>query len=155
MTLRLSSPAFDEGERIPALHSCEGEDLSPPLFWEGAPRGTRSFALICSDPDAPVGTWYHWAIFDLPATTRKLEAGFPTDGRIDVIRQAVTDFQRTGYGGPCPPRGHGVHRYHFRLMALDVEQLETAASPDCRDVEAEAAAHVLEDCLLTGIYSRD
>lgn len=155
MTLRLSSPAFAQGERIPALYCCEGEDLSPPLEWDGAPEETRGFALICSDPDAPVGTWYHWAIFDLPATLTRLEAGFPTDGRVGDVRQAVTDFQRTGYGGPCPPRGHGVHHYHFRLMALDVEQLETAASPDCRDVEAAAAVHILAECTLTGTYSRD
>lgn len=155
MTLRLTSPAFAQGERIPALHSCEGEDLSPPLQWEGAPDDACSFALICSDPDAPVGTWYHWAIFDLPADATGLEAGFPTDGKVGEVRQAVTDFQRTGYGGPCPPRGHGVHHYHFRLMALDVERLETAASPDCRDVEAAVAPHVLAEHTLTGTYSRD
>jgi hypothetical protein len=155
VALRLSSPAFAEGERIPALYSGEGEDLSPPLQWDGVPLGTRSFVLICNDPDAPVGTWYHWAIFDLPAATLELEAGFPTDGRVGDVRQAVTDFQRTGYGGPCPPRGHGVHRYRFRLMALDVEHLAVAASPDCRDVEAAAVPHILAERVLTGTYSRN
>ncbi len=155
MAFRLTSPAFAEGGRIPTRHSCEGDDASPPLAWDGAPEGTRAFALICSDPDAPAGTWYHWAVFDIPAAARRLDEDFPTDGRVGDIRQAVTDFRRTGYGGPCPPRGHGVHHYRFRLMAVDVERLAVAASPDCRDVEAEASRHRLAECALTGLYSRD
>lgn len=155
MAFRLTSPAFAEGGRIPTRHTCEGDDASPLLAWDGAPEGTRAFVLVCSDPDAPVGTWYHWAIFDIPATMRRLDEDFPTDGRVGGIRQAVTDFRRTGYGGPCPPRGHGVHHYRFRLMAVDVELLAVAASPDCRDVEAEAGRHLLAECALTGLYSRD
>lgn len=154
MALSLTSSAFAQGERIPTLHTCEGADTSPPLRWDGAPPETRSFALVCSDPDAPVGTWYHWGIFDIPATADHLDTDFPTDARVGGISQAVTDFRRTGYGGPCPPRGHGTHHYHFRLMALDIEQLDVAASPDCRDVEREAGRHVIAEAVLTGLYSR-
>lgn len=154
MALRLTSPAFAQGERIPTLHTCEGADISPPLRWDGAPSQTRSFALVCSDPDAPVGTWYHWGIFDIPAGADHLDAGFPTDARVGDIGQAVTDFRRTGYGGPCPPRGHGTHHYNFRLIALDVETLDVAASPDCRDVERQAGYHAIAEAVLTGLYSR-
>jgi hypothetical protein len=155
MAFSLTSPAFAQGGRIPIRHTCEGGDASPALAWDGAPEGTRAFALVCSDPDAPVGTWYHWAVFDIPATMHGLDEDFPTDGRVGDIRQAVTDFRRTGYGGPCPPRGHGVHHYRFRLVAVDVEHLAVAASPDCRDVETEAHRHLLAECMLTGLYSRD
>jgi len=155
MTLRLTSRAFAHGARIPTRHTCEGADVSPPLEWSGGPSGVRSLALVCSDPDAPVGTWYHWAIFDIPASTTQLKEGFPTDGRVGKVRQAVTDFRRTGYGGPCPPKGHGTHHYNFRLMALGVAELKVGAAPDCRDVEREAKPHVLAECVLTGTYSRD
>ena len=154
MTVSLASPAFEADQRVPDRFTCEGGNVSPPLTWSGAPPETRSFVLICSDPDAPAGTWYHWAVFDLPAERRSLEEGFPTDGRIGVIRQAVNDFGRTGYGGPCPPPGHGVHHYHFRLAALDVETLTVAASPDCRDVEREMMQHLVDETTLIGTFSR-
>lgn len=155
MALRLISPAFAQDQRIPIRHTCEGDNVSPFLDWDGAPAGTASFALVCSDPDAPVGTWYHWAIFDIPPEIHSLDEGVPSDGRIGEIRQAVTDFHRTGYGGPCPPKGDGDHRYDFRLMALDVPKLAVAESPDCRDVECEVAQHTLAETTLTGRFSRD
>ncbi len=154
MTLRLASPEFEADQRIPERFTCEGGNTSPPLSWSGTPPEARSFVLICSDPDAPAGTWYHWAVFDLPAERRSLDEGFPTDGRIGIIRQAMNDFGRTGYGGPCPPPGHGVHHYRFRLAALDVENLAVAASPDCRDVEREIAAHILAEHTLIATFSR-
>ena len=154
MGLTLSSSAFSEGDRIPGRYTCEGEDISPPLHWSGTPAGTRSFALVCSDPDATVGTWYHWGVFDVPPGTTRLEEALPTDARVGAIRQAVTDFRRTGYGGPCPPKGHGVHRYRFHLMALDVAALSLPELPDCRDVERAAKEHRLAETTLTGTYSR-
>ena len=154
MAFVLSSSAFGEGAQIPARYTCEGEDISPPLAWSGSPEQTRSFALICSDPDAPVGTWYHWAIFDMPAATDQLAEGRPKDARVGAVRQAVTDFRRTGYGGPCPPKGHGAHRYRFHLMALDVASLALPEHVHCREVEREAVAHALAEAILTGTYSR-
>ena len=154
MTLSLTCPAFEADQRVPDRFTCEGSNGSPPLTWSAPPPETRSLALVCSDPDAPAGTWYHWAIFDIPPERRNLEEGFPIDGRIGVIRQAMNDFGRTGYGGPCPPPGHGDHHYQFHLLALDVEHLSVAASPDCRDIEREAARHTLAETTLTGIFSR-
>lgn len=154
MAVTLSSPAFGEGAPIPARYTCDGENISPPLSWSGAPQTTQSFALVCSDPDAPGGTWYHWGLFDLPAGTDHLDAAYPTDARVGASRQAVTDFRRTGYGGPCPPRGHGPHRYRFHLMALDVARLELPGSPDCRAVERACEGHILDETVLTGTYAR-
>jgi Raf kinase inhibitor-like YbhB/YbcL family protein len=150
----LSSSAFKEGSRIPARHTCDGADLLPPLAWSGTPPGTRSFAIVCTDPDAPVGTWYHWAIFDIPANVTELAQGYAKDARVGASRQALNDFSRSGYGGPCPPRGHGVHRYRFRLMALDVDVLEAPEGAEGRDIERIAKTHVLAETTLTGTYSR-
>jgi Raf kinase inhibitor-like YbhB/YbcL family protein len=152
--MSLISPAFADGARIPDRFTCTGEDVSPPLEWSGAPAETASFALLCEDPDAPAGTWHHWALFDLPPGIRVLDTAYPTDARVDATRQAVNDFKRPGYGGPCPPPGHGVHHYHFRLLAVSVETLAVGASPTCMDVQAAARAHVLAEAVLTGTYSR-
>lgn len=154
MALSLVCSKFAEGGRIPARYTCEGEDVSPPLTWSGAPPATQSLALVCSDPDAPVGTWYHWGVFNIPPTIRQLDEAFPVTPEIGPMRQAITDFRRTGYGGPCPPKGHGVHRYRFHLMALDIPTLSLPASPPCRDIERAAQCHVIAEAVLTGTYSR-
>jgi Raf kinase inhibitor-like YbhB/YbcL family protein len=154
MALILTSPAFSDGARIPARYTCEGEDRSPPLAWSGAPAAALSLALICSDPDAPVGTWYHWVIFDLPAGRTELPEALDKDAALPFARQAVNDFKRTGYGGPCPPKGHGTHRYQFRLLALDVAALPMPLRCDARAVEQTAKAHILAEATLTGLYSR-
>ncbi len=158
MTLSLTSSAFKDGARSPSRHTCEGTDTSPPLAWGGAPPGTRSFALICADPDAPVGTWYHWAVFNIPPSLTELREGLAPESRVatdaGAILQALNDFNRPGYGGPCPPKGHGNHHYRFRLMALDVPALDLPHSARCRDVERAASRHILAETVLTGIYSR-
>ena len=154
MSLTLKSSAFTEGQRIPKRYTCEGEDLSPPLTWSGAPEGTKSFALLCDDPDAPMGTWHHWAAYDIPASTSELKEGYPSDAVVGPVHQAVTDFGRTGYGGPCPPPGHGTHRYFFKLLALDVARLDVPSGVKCQDVEAAAKPHVLGHAELMGTYSR-
>lgn len=154
MPLTLISQAFTEGAPIPQRYTCEGDDISPPLRWTGAPNEARSFAIVCSDPDAPGGTWYHWGIYSIPGTTGDLHEGYPTDPQVGTTRQTVTDFKRPGYGGPCPPPGHGTHRYHFHLMALDVETLSLDPSADCRDLEQAVARHILAETVLTGTYSR-
>lgn len=155
MTMTLTSTAFADGARIPEIYTCEGADISPPLAWSGAPDGVRSFALLCDDPDAPRGTWTHWAVFDIAADATGLPEAYPKGARVDGTRQAVTDFGRPGYGGPCPPKGHGVHHYHFRLLALDVERLDVPKNASFRNVEAAAESHVLARGELTGTYSRD
>lgn len=154
MSLILSSPAFNEKERIPDRYTCTGEDISPRLEWTGIPAGARSLALVVSDPDAPAGTWYHWGIFDIPLALGGLPEAFPCVELSDGIRQSLNDFERIGYGGPCPPKGHGIHHYRFTLLALEVESLPLGSGIDNRDVEIVAAQHVLERAVLCGTYSR-
>jgi len=119
MAFTLRSSAFQNGGAIGRAHTCDGKDVSPPLRWEDPPEGTRSFALICDDPDAPMGTWVHWVIYNIPASARELAEGVPPrEKNADGSLQGMNDFGRVGYGGPCPPRGK-PHRYFFRLYALD------------------------------------
>ena len=150
----LRSSAFAEGEAIPRRFTCDGEDLSPPLDWDGAPVGTRSFVLLCDDPVAPAGTWHHWAAFDVPAALTGLDAGAAQRPEKYGFRQAINDFKRPGYGGPCPPRGHRPHHYRFRLFALSTERLAVRDKPHCRDIEREARQHVLAEAVLDGTYGR-
>jgi Raf kinase inhibitor-like YbhB/YbcL family protein len=154
MAFTLSSPAFAAGQRIPVRFTCEGADASPPLAWSGAPAATRGFALVCADPDAPAGTWYHWAAYDIPPATASLGEGLAAAAQVDGLKQAVTDFRRPGYGGPCPPKGHGTHRYFFRLYALKVASLGLPAGAPVREVEKAAKANALAEAALMGIYSR-
>ena len=152
--MQLSSSAFSGGSAIPRRFTCDGDDLSPPFDWEATPPTARSFVLLCDDPDAPAGKWHHW-----PSTTLLLnkpdlpKAPATTAARRDRS-QAINDFHRAGYGGPCPPRGHGRHRYHFRLLALSVDHLSLGAKPSCREVEGEARKHVIAETTLVGIYQR-
>ena len=150
MALVLTSPAFPDGGTIPVQHSCDGSDSSPPLRWSGAPESTRSFALVSADPDAPGRTFYHWAIYDIPATVTSLPEHYPPETR-DHVRQAINDFGRRGYGGPCPPRGR-PHHYHFTLYALKVAQLSVDAAPHCRDVEAAARKNAIGQAALIGVF---
>jgi Raf kinase inhibitor-like YbhB/YbcL family protein len=149
--MRLISDAFAAGQSIPLRYTCEGEDLSPALRWSDAPGGTKSFVLLCDDPDAPAGTWHHWAVYDIPPDMRELAEGA---SRQSGLKQAVNDFCRSGYGGPCPPRGHGVHHYHFRLLALSVERLHFGKPPTCVDVDREAHKHAIDEAILIGTYQR-
>ena len=153
MPMQLTSPTFTNGNPIPVRYTCDGEDLSPPLAWSGAPPGTRSFALLCDDPDAPAGTWHHWAVFDVPANVSSIDEGMPREVA-GAIRQALNDFSRFGYGGPCPPRGHGLHHYHFRLLALDVASLGLTGRVRCKEVERAGRPHVLATAELVGTFSR-
>lgn len=154
MAMTLESSAFDNAGRIPDRYTCMGEDISPPLAWSGAPAAARSFALLCDDPDAPAGTWHHWAVFDIPAGWSGLREAFPKEARSEGVRQAVNDFKRSGYGGPCPPPGHGVHHYRFRLLALGADRLDLDAYADCRDIAEAARPHVIETAELIGTFSR-
>jgi len=121
MAFRLSAPDLREGADIPKKFTCDGADVSPSLAWTDPPKGTKAFALICDDPDAPAGTWVHWVIYDLPADTRDLPEGVPHGPELDSgAQQGRNDFGKIGYNGPCPPRGK-PHRYFFKLYALSAE----------------------------------
>jgi Raf kinase inhibitor-like YbhB/YbcL family protein len=152
-TFRLQSAAFKDRERIPPRYSCQGEDISPPLSWSGAPAGTESFALVCYDTDAPGRTFYHWAIFDLPASRTTLPEAYPKGAEAGGSRQAVNDFGDNAYGGPCPPPGHGVHHYHFALFAVRLAKLGLAPDVRCPAVEMAAKRQALSTTDLIGLYS--
>jgi Raf kinase inhibitor-like YbhB/YbcL family protein len=152
--MRLASSAFSDGAMIPSRYTCDGKDLSPPLEWEAGPSGTQSFVLLCDDPDAPAGTWHHWAAFDIPASQTALDEGASQHDEENGFKEAVNDFNRRGYGGPCPPRAHGPHHYHFRLLALSIEHLPVRKAASCREVEREARKHVMAEALLVGQYQR-
>lgn len=153
MTLELTSPVFKEGDLIPSRHTCQGPDRSPPLRWARPPKGTRSFALIADDPDAPVGTWVHWVIFNLPGETAELPEGVPSAESLpNGARQGLNDFKRVGYGGPCPPPGK-PHRYYFKLYALDVSLDLKPRATKAQVLEA-IKGHVLGEGQLMGRFGR-
>jgi Raf kinase inhibitor-like YbhB/YbcL family protein len=149
--MKLVSSAFADGAAIPRRFTCDGANLSPPLQWSSAPEGTRSFVLLCDDPGAPAGTWHHWAAYDIPPTMMELVEGI---GQKPNLKQAVNDFRKTGYGGPCPPHGHGPHHYHFRLLALSTDDLRARPNASCHDVEREARKSTLAEATLVGWYER-
>lgn len=153
MALKLVTNAFFAGGRLPARFTCDDVDASPPLMWSGAPKGTRSFALVCSDSDAPSGTFYHWGIYDIPASLDRLPERYPHEHR-GVVHQATNDFRRRGYNGPCPPPRHGTHHYHFRLYALPVEHLALAPAVHASEVERAAGAQAIAQAEIVATYSR-
>lgn len=153
MSLRIESPAFGEGASIPARHTAAGPDLSPPLRWADPPEGTKSFALVCDDPDAPAGTWVHWVLYDLPGALRELPEGVPTLADLpDGSHQGVNGFRRIGYGGPSPPPGK-THRYFFRLYALD-RVLGLTARSRKEELLAAMKGHLLGEAQLMGTWRR-
>jgi len=152
MEIKITSPAFEDGGLIPAKYTCDGADISPPLQWEAVPEGTESIALICDDPDAPVGTFVHWVIFGLPAETRELAEKVPADEVLaNGAKQGITDFGRIGYGGPCPPSG--THRYFFKIYALDME-IDLSAGADKDQLLKAMEGHILDQGQLIGKYKR-
>ncbi|MBN1391340.1 MAG: YbhB/YbcL family Raf kinase inhibitor-like protein [Sedimentisphaerales bacterium] len=152
MEIKVTSSAFAEGGLIPAKYTCDGSDISPPLQWEGVPEGTKSIALISDDPDAPMGTWVHWVLFNLLADSNELEEDIPSDKTLpNGAKQGTTDFKRIGYGGPCPPSG--THRYFFKIYALDTK-LDLAASAKKSDLLKAMEGHILGQGQLIGKYKR-
>jgi hypothetical protein len=151
--MQLTSTAFTEGQPIPADYTCEGKNVSPPLQWSGAPASTKSLALIVDDPDAPVGTWVHWVLYNLPAGANQLpENASRTPSATGSAAQGLNDFKRSGYSGPCPPPGK-PHRYFFKLYALDIE-LQLKRDPTKKDVEKAMQGHILAEGRLVGTYQR-
>jgi hypothetical protein len=160
MSISLTSSAFAEGQRIPKRHTGDGQDVSPALRWEGAPEGTRQWALICDDPDAPTPQpWVHWLLYNLPADLRELPEGVPAGSRLEKPftaaqgRNSWSSGRTIGYRGPAPPPGHGVHHYHFKLYALDAE-LALNPGVDKSALLRAMDGHVLDQGELVGTYQR-
>lgn len=151
MDFTLGSPAFAHGEPIPTPYTCDGENNAPPLHWDGAPDA-QSFVLIVDDPDAPGGTFTHWLLYDIPGSQRNLPEGLSNVGALGT--PGMNDFSQVGYGGPCPPREHGAHRYVFTLYALNVPSLMIPAERSRQEIEAGMAGHVVGQAQLIGTYER-
>jgi Raf kinase inhibitor-like YbhB/YbcL family protein len=137
---------------IPERYTCDGTDVSPDLAWTGIPEGTRSLALICDDPDAPMGTWVHWVLFNIPPDETGLPAEVAPEASLsNGAIHGTNDFSRLGYGGPCPPGG--THRYYFKLYALDTKlNLDSGATK--AQLEDAMESHILAEGQLMGKYSR-
>ena len=147
MALRVSSSVFADGAPIPKKYTCDGQDVPPPLELSGVPTQSKSIAVICEDPDAPSGTFTHWVLYDVPASTDAIGEG------ASIGKTGMNDFGKPGFGGPCPPKKDGAHHYRFHIYALDVDSL---GPPGLSKQEALEAmnGHILEEGELTGIYKR-
>ncbi|MCF8302402.1 MAG: YbhB/YbcL family Raf kinase inhibitor-like protein [Bacteroidales bacterium] len=152
MALKITSNAFEQEQMIPDKYTCDGEDISPQLSFENVPEGTKSLALICDDPDAPMGTFVHWVLFNIPPDTKELPEGTPMQQELENgARHGKTNFGHVGYGGPCPPSG--VHRYYFKLYALDrTVDLEPGASK--QDLLGAMDTHIIEKAEMMAKYER-
>jgi Raf kinase inhibitor-like YbhB/YbcL family protein len=142
--MKLTSPAFENNGFIPSKYTCQGEDINPALSIEDIPEGTKSLALIVDDPDAPMGTWVHWVVYDIAPVSRIDEDSIPG-------KQGINDFRKKDYGGPCPPSG--THRYFFKIYALD-EELGLEEGVNKRGLEKAMQAHILEKAELIGLYKK-
>jgi len=152
MNLIVTSSAFKDGEMIPVKYTCDGDDMSPPLEWAGLPKGTKSIAMISDDPDAPRGTWVHWVIFNMPPDSMGLPEGVPPDKVLDNgAIQGMNDSDQIGYGGPCPPGG--VHRYFFKVYALDAK-IPLGPGATKLDLEEAMRGHILSQAQIMGRYKR-
>lgn len=153
MAFSVSSPAFTSGSAIPKPFTCQGTDVSPALAWSGHPKQTESFALIVDDPDAPVGTWVHWVIWNIPASAQQLPENVDKREHLDSgAVQGRNDFRKIGYNGPCPPPGN-THRYFFRLYALD-GKLNLAPGATRQELDAAMKGHILAQAEYMGTFRR-
>ena len=150
--MQVASSAFTEGNMIPAKYTCDGQDISPPLEWKDVPAGTKTFALISDDPDAPSGNWVHWVAYNIPAGVTKLNENVQREKEFaNGMRQGSNDWPKIGYGGPCPPGG--THRYYFKLYALDAA-LDAKPGATKAQILSAMKGHVLAEAKLMGKYSR-
>ncbi len=151
--MNLSSPSFPNGGAIDKKFTCDGADVSPQLIWTEPPAGTKTFALLVDDPDAPVGNWNHWSLWNLPATARTLAEGTSKQAQLsDGSAQGMNDFRKPGYNGPCPPPGK-PHRYYFKLFALDAK-LDLKPSASKKELESAMKGHILTQAEWMGRYGR-
>jgi hypothetical protein len=146
--LKLTSNAFGDGQPIPVQYTCDGAGETPALSWGDPPAGTKSFALVIDDPDAPSGTFRHWGVYDIPAAARAIGGGQR------IGREVANDKGTTGYTGPCPPKGNPPHHYHFKLFALNVDKLDVGSGAKVVDVENAAKRHAIAQGELIGTYVR-
>jgi Raf kinase inhibitor-like YbhB/YbcL family protein len=151
MAFKLTITGFAAGGTIPNLQTCDGADLSPSIEWSGEPQETKSFALILDDPDAPSGTWNHWLLWDIPASVHALAQGYKPG---QLGESGTNDFGKPGYGGPCPPKGHGPHRYFFRLYAVNVPSLGLRAGAKRADLEKALKGKTAASAEYMGRYER-
>jgi len=151
MAFQIFSNAFADGGWIPDLNTCQGADVSPSLEWSGEPPETRSFTLVLDDPDAPVGTWVHWLLYDIAPQAHNLAQGFKAGS---MGMSGRNSWGKTGYGGPCPPKGHGPHRYFFHLYALDVSTLGLPAGAGREELEGVMKGHVLAEAQCMARFER-
>jgi len=178
----IKSSAFGDNQRLPEDYTCDGKDISPPLSWENVPKGTSSFVLICDDPDAPLGTYDHWVMYNIPASVRRLDEGFgkidestipifedkkenknkskskKEEGEEEIIKieQGKNSARRFGYKGACPPRGDKPHRYFFTLYAIDLKKLEFEGKKDVTKdmVIKKIDGHVIEQTTIMATFGR-
>lgn len=157
MSFTVASPAFAEGSTIPKKYTLDGENLSPPLTWKDPPAGTQSFAVFCEDPDAPSGTFQHWAMCNIPGDCNGISEGQSEESggaaRSGCLL-ARNDFGHASYDGPRPPRGHGPHHYHFRVAALDTDHIDVDPGIDARELWQIAQPHALAQAETVGTYQR-
>lgn len=156
MALAMASSAFNNGGKIPSIYTCEGENISPPLAWDGIPEQTQSLVLIVDDPDAPDPrapkmTWVHWVVYNIPAETTSLAAGASFKSLPPGSEQGLNDWKQTGYGGPCPPIGR--HRYFHKLYALNTT-LKGKGKPTKENILAAIKGHVIAEAVLYGTYEK-
>jgi len=152
MQLKITSSAFEEGGMIPKKYTCDAENVSPPLAWSGTPSGTKSYVLICDDPDAPAGIWVHWVVYNIPESEKGLSEAVPANKTLaNGTMQGISDFGETGYGGPCPPGG--THRYFFKLYALDAT-LSFQGDVTKDSLLDAMKGHIIAEGQLIGKYTR-
>lgn len=147
LNMKLTSPAFENNGFIPSKYTCDGEDINPPLEIQDVPEKAKSLVLIVDDPDAPMGTWVHWVVWNIDPTTEKIEENQVPEGAVE----GLNDFKKHSYGGPCPPSG--THHYHFKLYALN-KTLEIDSSSEKEDVEKAMADSIIAQAELVGLYQR-
>lgn len=150
--MQLTSSVFTEGSMLPSRYTCDGQDISPPVNWKDVPAGTQSLTLISDDPDAPVGTWVHWVVFNIPPGAAGLDENIRPEKEFkNGMRQGNNDWPKIGYGGPCPPAG--IHRYYFKLYAVDT-MLDLKPGATKEDVLQAMKGHILAEAQLMGKYKR-
>lgn len=152
MDIQITSPAFEDGAAIPKKYTCDDLDVSPPIEWTNVPEGTKTIAIVCDDPDAPMKTWVHWVIFNIAGDVSRLAESVPPEKELENgARQGMNDFHKVGYGGPCPPSG--MHRYFFKIYALDTT-LDKPAGISKSHLMIAMEGHVLSESHLMGTYTR-
>ena len=153
-TMKLTSMIFENGGKLPIKYSCDHDNISPDLAWEEVPIGTKSFAIIADDPDAPAGVFTHWIIYNIPPEIRSLPERMPDSAKLESgALQGRNDFRKIGYGGPCPPTGHGPHHYHFKLYALN-RMLDLEAGVSREQLEETMKGHMLGWTQIIALYER-